>query len=111
MSLGMNFAYHAHNQFLQSLAQSGYFGLAGLILLLLVFAWKSFEYSTATKGVSVAILMITLIRCITEVPLRSGNMFSGEFILLLIWGAILMANDTKVIPALKKSVTSGGEIH
>lgn len=114
MRLGMNFAYHAHNQFLQTLAQSGYFGLAGLILLLLVFVWKSFAHSTATKGVSVAILMVTLIRCLTEVPLRSGNMFSGEFILLLTWGAILMANDSNVVRLnlLKKPVaTAGVAIH
>lgn len=91
--LGMNFAFHAHNQFLQSLAQSGAVGFAGLIIFLFVAGWKSIRYARQTKYVSVAILAFVLLRCVTEVPLRATGMYSGEFILMLVWIGMLIACD------------------
>ena len=91
MRMGMNFLYHAHNQFIQTLAESGAVGAFGLIIFLTKCAAESIKAAKATKGASIAILVFILVRCLTEVPLRSGAMLSGEYILLLLWVAILMA--------------------
>lgn len=90
LRLGMNFAYHAHNQFLQTLAQSGLVGFVGLMVFLIVAAKRSVAVAKSTRGVSLALLVFIVVRCITEVPFRSGNVFSGEFLLLLVWLAMLM---------------------
>jgi O-antigen ligase len=96
VNLGMNFAFHAHNQFIQTLAQSGIVGIIGLICFLAIGAWKSFKLSKVTKGVSIGIFFFILMRCFTEVPLRSGAMFTGEFILLFIWLVILIGYDNRM---------------
>jgi O-antigen ligase len=96
INLGMNFAFHAHNQFIQTLAQSGIVGIIGLICFLAIGAWKSFKLSKVTKGVSIGIFFFILVRCFTEVPLRSGAMFTGEFILLFIWLVILIGYDKRM---------------
>jgi O-antigen ligase len=96
MRIGMLFAFHAHNQFIQSLAQSGLIGLFGLLLFLGALAYKLFKHTAVSRGVSLALLAFLLIRCITEVPLRSGNMISGEYLYLLAIVAIAMSSTDKL---------------
>lgn len=96
MRIGMLFAFHAHNQFIQSLAQSGLFGLLGLLLFLGAISYKLFKHAAVSRGVSLALLAFLLIRCITEVPLRSGNMISGEYLYLLAVVAIAMSSPDKL---------------
>lgn len=96
MRIGMLFAFHAHNQFIQSLAQSGIVGLLGLLLFLGVIAYKMVRHTAVSGGVSLALLAFLLIRCITEVPLRSGNMISGEYLYLLALVAIAMSSPEQL---------------
>lgn len=106
MRAGMPFAFHAHNQFIQSLAQSGLIGLAGLLLLLISLSLKLISRTIATRGISLALLIFLFIRCITEVPLRSGNMISGEYIYLLAIVAIAMSSHSSLIALCEKDANT-----
>jgi O-antigen ligase len=83
--LGMLYAFHAHNQFVQTLAQSGLVGIVGLLALLSACVVASIKMAAPTRGISLGILALILARCLTEVPLRSGALMSAEFLTLLSW--------------------------
>ena len=71
----------AHNQFVQTLGEAGLVGLfllVGYLLALLGAAWHRF---TASRGLTLALLLVLLARCITEAPLRSEG--------LLTWASFL----------------------
>jgi len=97
MRKGMLFAFHAHNQFIQSLAQSGLIGLFGLLLFLGIISFKLAMRAIVSKGVSLALLAFLFIRCMTEVPLRSGDIISGEYLYLLALVAIAMSSPTSLL--------------
>lgn len=79
--IGMNYAFSAHNQFLQSLACAGIFGFMSLIIYLLVLFIFSIRVADATKGLSLAIFVLFALRSITETPLSLGTIISGEFMM------------------------------
>ncbi|HJV52177.1 MAG TPA: O-antigen ligase family protein [Noviherbaspirillum sp.] len=87
---GMSFAYHAHNQFLQSLSVAGVLGLLGLLLYTLVLFRHVFAANTATRGFSLALFWVIFIRYFTEAPLTMSSIFSGEFVThLLLFSVVL----------------------
>ena len=111
MRIGMLFAFHAHNQFIQTLAQSGLIGVAGLFLLLGALAFKLLSRAVASRGVSLALFAFLLIRCITEVPLRSGNMISGEYLYLLALVAIAMSPPSSLRALANRTSETRSEIN
>ena len=82
MKIGLNYAYHAHNQFLQTLAESGIAGLSGLLMFLGLTLSACLRTSRETQGVSLAIFLLLLFRCVTEVPLRPFGIGTGEMFLI-----------------------------
>lgn len=87
---GMNFAYHAHNQFLQSLSVAGLLGLLGLLVYTFVLFRQAFASNTATRGFSLALFWVIFIRYFTEAPLNMSSIFSGEFVThLLLFSLVL----------------------
>lgn len=88
--IGMDFAYSAHNQFLQSLSAAGLAGLAGLLVYLLILARYAIASCIATRGLSIALATTIFIRLFTEVPLNIDGVFSGDFIThLLLFSVVL----------------------
>ncbi len=84
LSIGLPFAFSAHNQFLQSLSGAGALGLLSLLTylgLLSVCAWRA---SAATRGVSLALLVIVLLRCMTEAPFSAATLFNGDTLTQLV---------------------------
>lgn len=81
--IGMLHAFHAHNQFIQTLAQSGMVGIIGLLMFLFLAAKHAIMSAAATRGTSIGLLTFLLTRCVTEVPIRSGAMLSVEFLTIL----------------------------
>lgn len=61
-------AYHSHNQFYQSLATAGVVGLIGLMIYLSVLVYCAVKTARATRGLSLALLLLILTRTISEVP-------------------------------------------
>lgn len=82
-SIGIYFAFNAHNQLFQTLAESGLFGLAGLAAFVTAFTLAAFRARKATLGVSAAICSLLLVRSVTEVPLRVSAIGSGEMLMII----------------------------
>lgn len=71
-------ATHAHNQLLQSLSVAGIFGAIGLIIYVIALVRGGFRVARATKGLSLAVLFLIMIRTLTEVPLEIGAILLGD---------------------------------
>ncbi|WP_298269709.1 O-antigen ligase [Geobacter sp.] len=82
--IGMPFAFSAHNQFLQSLSGAGVVGVITLAGYLVVLGRMAFRVADATRGVSVVLFFIIVIRCMTETPLTLGTLFNGDFLTQLL---------------------------
>lgn len=99
----------AHNQIVQTLGEAG---LVGLVLLLgylgalLVSALKTFS---ASRGIVLMLLMLMLVRCITEAPLRAEGILSwNTFVhVLLIVMACHHERAPRVRPVLAGRRTGG----
>jgi O-antigen ligase len=82
-SIDMNFAFSAHNQFLQSLAGAGLVGVISLIVYLSFLLTYSIRSAKRTKGLTLALFAMMFMRCITETPLELGTILNGDFLIHL----------------------------
>jgi exopolysaccharide production protein ExoQ len=81
---------HAHSQFFQTLGESGLIGIVGLGVYALVLVLYAVRLNRQTEGVALALLAVTLVRGITETPLRS-IMTDGNFFLHLVLFSIFLS--------------------
>lgn len=84
------FVGQAHNQFIQTLGESGIIGTAGLLIYLGVLALLSIRHARATNGLSVSLFLMLILRSITETPLQNTVLFDGSFFMHLVIFAYLM---------------------
>jgi exopolysaccharide production protein ExoQ len=93
---GFNAAAQAHNQFVQTIAGSGLVGLTSLIVLavvLLIYAIRSYG---KTGGLSLALLALLVLRCVTETPLRPVGVSFTTMMLVVVFGLIAIgASEAK----------------
>jgi O-antigen ligase len=89
-SVDLDFAFSAHNQFLQSLSSAGVIGLISLLVYLFVLFQYSVHAAGKTKGLTLAIFSVIIIRCVTEAPLELGTLFTGDFLTQLVFSQILV---------------------
>jgi len=68
MSIGMPFATHGHNQLVDTLARSGVVGALGVTLYVVVLTYYSIRFAAVTGGLTLALLLLLLLRSISEVP-------------------------------------------
>jgi len=88
--VGMDYAYNAHNQLLQSLSMAGILGLLGLLIYCFLLLRYAYAANTATRGLSLALFFAIFARFFTEVPLNMSSIFSGEFVThLLLFSVVL----------------------
>ena len=95
------FVGQAHNQFIQTLGESGIIGTAGLLIYLGVLALLSIRHARATNGLSVSLFLMLILRSITETPLQNTILFDGNFFMHLVIFAYLMVLEKQ--SALEKS--------
>ncbi len=77
----------AHNQFFQTLGESGILGVIGLVIYMITLLKVGLQYFSATRGVSLALVVIFLTRSISETPFRNlalDMMFFAHFILFVL---------------------------
>jgi O-antigen ligase len=84
MQIGMDHAVSAHNQFLQTLSVAGTMGLIGLVVYLGVLVRYAIRAARPSRGLSVALLILVLLRCVTETPLQLESFLSGAFVTQLL---------------------------
>lgn len=82
--IGMPFAFSAHNQFLQTLSMAGALGLASLLVYLGYLIRAAHRMTAQTRGVSVALLAVMLLRCISEAPLAMTGILDGNVLIHLV---------------------------
>lgn len=86
---GLLFAGQAHNQFIQILGQAGALGMISMLAYLGLLGWMSVRARTADHGLTMALFVLLMIRCLTESPLRMSGIMSWDSLLhlLVILGA------------------------
>ncbi len=88
--IGLAYAFSAHNQFLQSLGSAGLIGLVGFLFYLVVLGHFAITAAKQTKGASLAIYLIVLLRSISEAPFALGTILNGDFLVHFLLFAILL---------------------
>ncbi len=66
----------AHNQVVQTLGESGLVGLALLLAYLATLLATALRSLVASRGLVLMLLMLMLVRCVTEAPMRSEGILS-----------------------------------
>lgn len=89
-AVGVAYAYHAHNQYLNTLARSGLFGMAGLLLMLIAYFRYAIRYFSVTRGALLAALAMILVRGFTETPMSIEGVFSQEILINLTLVALMV---------------------
>ncbi|WP_296509189.1 O-antigen ligase family protein [Rhodoferax sp.] len=93
MNIGMQFAFSAHNQFLQSLSAAGVIGLFSLMTYLGILGLAAYRGAPKTRGVSMAFFLIILFRCLSETPLNLNTLFNGDTLAHLVLFAIALRSN------------------
>lgn len=75
---GMPHAFTAHNQFMQTLSSAGTLGVLALLAYLRYLIPSALGAAASTKGVSVALLGMILVRCLSETPLTMIVLMDGN---------------------------------
>ena len=97
MQVGLNHAVSAHNQFLQSLSMAGSIGLIGLLVYLGTLLRYAIRARHGSRGLSVALFILVLVRCITETPLSIDSFLSGGFVTQLLLFHVALAHGYRVV--------------
>jgi len=98
MQIGLDHAVSAHNQFLQSLSVAGAIGLIGLLVYLGALLLYAIDAQRGSRGLSVALFIVVLVRCATETPLSLGGGFlTGAFATQLLLFHIALAHGHRVV--------------
>lgn len=84
-------AWHAHNQYLQALGEAGIVGLAAVLIYTVALIYYGIKFAGRTRGASLALLLLLLIRTITEIPLRLTLLLDTTyFVHLVVFTIFLM---------------------
>ncbi|SNS74392.1 O-antigen ligase [Noviherbaspirillum humi] len=78
--IGMNFAYNAHNQFMQTLSVAGVLGIIGLLAYGAMLLRYCLAANRHTGGLALAMFALLFVRCFTEAPFNLSTIFSGEMV-------------------------------
>jgi O-antigen ligase len=68
VGIDMRQATHGHNQVVDTLARSGLVGLGGLTLYVAVLAYYAVKFAAATRGLTLALMLLLILRSVSEVP-------------------------------------------
>jgi O-antigen ligase len=91
MQIGMDHAVSAHNQFLQTLSVAGTMGLVGLVVYLGALVRYAIRAARRSQGLSIGLLILVLLRCMTETPLQVDSFLSGAFVTQLLLFHVALA--------------------
>jgi len=75
---GLPYGVHAHNQLLQAMSVSGLLGLAIFVVYLMTLGWFAWKTSAVSRGLTLALFGLIVVRMVTEVPLDNSALSSAE---------------------------------
>jgi O-antigen ligase len=75
---GLHYAVHAHSQPLQALSVSGLVGFSVFAVYFGALAWFSWKASAPSRGLTLALFVLILVRTVTEVPLELGGVTTAD---------------------------------
>jgi O-antigen ligase len=110
-ALGMTFATSAHNQWLQGLSVGGVCGFVGVNVYLASLVYATRGRAVATVGLAPALLMLQLMRCLTEAPLDLGTLLVADVFLQVLLLALLVDRGEGADPGLPVRQTMRGAEH
>ncbi|NWG38773.1 MAG: O-antigen ligase family protein [Hydrogenophilaceae bacterium] len=83
-------AWHAHNQYIQALGEAGIVGLIAMVIYTAAFIYYGFKFAVRTRGVSLALLLLILVRTVTEIPLRFSVLLDTTFFVHVVVFAVFL---------------------
>lgn len=78
--IGLPVAFHAHNQFYQTLASAGIVGVTGLVIYVITLIRFTLKTARSSQGLTLAILLMLFLQSISEVPLAISGHFNFDAI-------------------------------
>jgi len=81
--VGMNFAFHAHNQFYQIIGESGLIGLSSLVIYVSVVMYAAYRDFKSKRYFLLVYLIFVIIRSFSEPTLRLINALGGDIMVHL----------------------------
>lgn len=84
LRFGMFHVGHAHNQLVQSLGEAGLAGLGLLLLYLGTLFHAAMRCFVASRGIVLLLLVLLLVRCVTEAPMSREGLLSWDTFLHVI---------------------------
>jgi O-antigen ligase len=87
---GVLAAWHAHNQYIQALGEAGLVGLGALLLYVGALLGYGIKFASETRGVSLALVFLMLIRSISEIPFKMSVLLDVSFLVHFIVFAVLL---------------------
>lgn len=100
---GLVSAYHAHNQFLDSLSRTGSVGALGCVLYMGALFWVAFRLGRASGGLTTVLALIMIFRSVSEISISVKSTGTTEIVHYLLLAAIA-ASMAKQHSARKSSV-------
>lgn len=88
---GADFATHAHNQFVQTIASTGLVGALSLAVLLLTVLVAASRTMERTGGLGLALIAYLLLRSATETPLKPSGVGFGTLTIALVVSLLAVA--------------------
>lgn len=99
---GMMQAGQAHNQFVQILGQAGLLGLLSMLFYLGTLLVYAMTHAAASKGWALVLVLMLLVRCLSESPLRMSTIIGSDWIhfaaFAAVAGAVAVATKTQPKP-------------
>lgn len=83
-------AWHAHNQYIQALGEAGILGLIAYVIYTAAFVYYGFKFAGRTGGISLALLLLILVRTVTEIPLRFNVLLDTTFFVHVVVFAVFL---------------------
>ena len=101
--LGLEAAATAHNLFLQIFSQSGFVGLAALLVFLYFLIRYSIRAAKPTRGGSIALLAVLLMRSAFEANLQFQSLISAEFVAMMAYFTYVIDRGARPRKSFKPS--------
>lgn len=98
----------AHNQFIQSMAESGTVGLLALIIFLAVIGWRAWKSRTLDAGLALALFAVLLAQCVTETPFRPSGVGIASLLLVIVVTLVAAVHNERAEGEIAPGATDSG---